>query len=255
MISAVILTKNEEKNISECLKTLEWCDEVIVIDDNSSDKTREFAEGLGAKVFVHPLNNNFATQRNYGLEKAGESFDTAQDKWVLFVDADERVTPSLRKEITQYTNNPITQFDGFLIKRKDFLFGKWLEHGETSNIRLLRLAKKETGRWVRPVHEVWQVRGETGEFVNPLLHYPHQTIKEFLEDINFYTDLNAKVFYEQGVKAFFWQIPAYPLGKFIRNYFLRLGFLDGTAGFLQAIFMSFHSFLTRAKLWLLWQKI
>lgn len=248
LISALVLTKNEEKNIEECLKTLGWCDEIIIIDDNSTDKTREIGKSLGAKVFIHPLSSDFSRQRNYGLERvAGE--------WVLFVDADERVTPELVESIKyQVLSIKNTDILAYKIPRKDFLFGKWLRFGETGNIKLLRLAKKGTGRWIRPVHEVWQISGKLGELKNPLLHYPHQTIKEFLENINFYTDLNACVFYDQGIKVPFWQILVYPLAKFIKNYFLKLGFFDGTAGLLHATLMSFHSFLTRAKLWLLWQK-
>lgn len=244
MVSAVVLTKNEETNIKDCLETLSWCDEMIIIDDNSTDKTKEIAGKLGAKVFEHPLNNDFSAQRNFGLEKAiGE--------WVLFVDVDERVTPELRKEILQAVAG---RHEGYFLKRKDFLFGKWLRFGETASIKLLRLAKREAGRWIRPVHEIWQIKGKVGELKNPLSHYPHQTMKEFLEDVNFYTTLNAKVFYKEGVRVSWWQIIAYPVGKFIKNYFLKLGFLDGIVGFLHAIFMSFHSFLTRAKLWFLWQK-
>lgn len=263
MTSAVVLTKNEENNIIGCLEALEWCDEIIVIDDYSEDETLKrifnfqasclvgrqaiFKQKDKVKIFKRHLNNDFAGQRNDGLKRA-------RGDWVLFVDADERVTPSLREEITRYTNNPMTQFSGFLIKRRDFLFGRWLKHGETGNVKLLRLAKKDAGKWIRPVHEVWKINGQVGELKNPLLHYPHQTIKEFLQDINFYTTLHAKGFYENGGKVSWWQICLFPLAKFIVNYWLRLGFLDGLPGFLHAALMSFHSFLTRAKLWFLWQK-
>jgi len=254
LISAVVLTKNEEKNILECLKTLKWCDEIIVIDDYSEDGTLEkifnfqFSIFNKIKIFKRHLDGDFAEQRNYGLKKA-------KGEWVLFVDADERTTEALASEI----KNQISKIKkggviGFYLKRIDFMWGKRLRYGETGEIRLLRLAKKEAGKWARPVHEVWQINGQIGELTNPLLHYPHQTIREFLESINFYTTLNAKVFYEHGVKVSYWHIIVYPLAKFIKNYFLKLGFLDGMAGLLQATFMSFHSFLTRAKLWLLWQK-
>lgn len=249
MISAVVLTKNEEKNIGECFETLGWCDEIIVVDDYSSDQTidqiKNFAQVTPVKVriFERHLDGDFAGQRNYGLEKAAGD-------WVLFVDADERITPELSEEITQKIGIP-KNCAGFYIKRKDFIFGKWLNHGETGNIKLLRLAKKKAGEWQRLVHEVWQIGGKAGELQNPLLHYPHQTVREFLEDINFYTSLNAKAFYDEGLKVSAWQIIVYPAAKFLKNYFWRLGFLDGTSGFLIAVFMSFHSFLTRAKLYLL----
>lgn len=243
MISAVVLTKNEEKNIGECLKTLQWCDEIVVIDDYSTDKTigviRGF-RGIGEKVkiFSRKLGGDFSAQRNYGLEKA-------RGEWVLFVDADERVTAALAKEI-----GGIGEFrgiEGFYIKRRDFLFGKWLKHGETRDIRLIRLIRKGAGRWERRVHEKLRILGEVGDLREPLLHYPHQSLTEFLEDINFYTDLDAKEFY-QNYRRDDISIVFYPLAKFVQNYFLKLGFLDGMAGFLQATLMSFHSFLTRAKL-------
>jgi len=248
MISAVVLTKNEEKNILPCIKSLWWCDEIIIIDDYSTDQTVRKIQSASwrtkLKIFKRCLNGNFASQRNFGLEKA-------KGEWVLFVDADERVTPALAAEIKKKILK--TRCNGFYLKRQDFWAGKWLKYGETGNIKLLRLGKKSTGKWERPVHEVWKIKGKIGILKNSLLHYPHQTVAEFVKDINFYTDLNAKVFYQQGVKVSFWQIFAYPLGKFFINYFWKKGFLDGLSGFVFALLMSFHSFLTRAKLWGLWQ--
>jgi len=266
MISAVILTKNEEKSIKPCVKSLWWCDEIIIVDDYSTDKTikkiqnskspafrRDPAKGGGKiqnensklKIFKRHLNGDFAGQRNFGLEKARE-------EWVLFVDADERVAPALAAEIKKKILK--TSCNGFYLKRQDFWAGKWLKHGETGNIKLLRLGKKSAGKWERPVHEVWKIKGKIGTLKNPLIHYPHQTLTEFIRDINFYTDLNAKFFYQRGIKTSLWQILAYPLGKFFINYFWKRGFLDGLPGLVFALFMSFHSFLTRAKLWSLWQK-
>lgn len=243
MISAVVLAKNEEENIGECLEILKWCDEIIVIDDESGDKTCEIAEKLQAKVFTRALNLDYAAQRNYGLQKA-------QGDWVLFVDADERVDEDLRAEIKEAVEDP--NFSGYFVKRTDFIFGRWLNHGETADVRLLRLARKGTGEWVRPVHEVWKITGNVGYLETPLLHYPHPQVAEFLGKINLYTTLDAQEFYKQGSRRVGTaSIIFYPVGKFLRNYFLKLGFLDGTAGFMMAMMMSFHSFLTRGKLWLL----
>lgn len=240
MISAVVLTKNEEKNIKECIYALKWCDELVVIDDESWDKTREIAQRLGAKVFTRPLNSDFAAQRNFGLQQA-------RGEWILFVDADERVSKELASEIQESVKKP--NHSGYFVKRKDFMFRHWLEHGETGNIKLLRLARKEAGEWVRPVHEVWNICGDTRELKNHLLHFPHQTVAEFLQRINFYTTLDANIFFQNGERVGFLKIIAYPTGKFISNYFFKLGFLDGMAGFLVATMMSFHSFLTRGKIW------
>ena len=114
---------------------------------------------------------------------------------------------------------------------------------------MLRLARKKAGAWYGKVHEQWVVEGETDTFENHLIHYPHPTISEFLSEINFYTTIRAKELLEAHEKASVLKIIFYPKAKFIQNYFFRLGFLDGIPGMVQAILMSFHSFLVRAKLW------
>lgn len=247
MISVIILTRNEEKNIVDCFQTLNFCDEKIVVDDESEDRTAEIAEKFGAKVFKNALNDDFANQRNFGQEKA-------TGDWVLFVDADERVTPELAEEIIQLTNNPVNQDEGFFIKRRDFLFGKEMKYGETGRIKLLRIAKRNAGKWTGKIHERWEITGQVGELRSSLLHYPHQKISEFLKKINFYTDLRAKELYDKGAKVYWWSIILYPKGKFLLNYFIKKGFLDGISGLIFVVLMSFHSFLVRGKLWLLWQR-
>lgn len=247
MVSAVILTKNEENNIVDCLETLSWCGEILVIDDYSEDRTVEIAKKLGAKVYQHSLEENFSVQRNFGLEKAiGD--------WVFFVDADERVPSSLCSEILQITNKQINKYNGFYLKRRDILWGKVLQHGEVGDIKLLRLAKKGKGKWQGLVHEAWDIQKPLASLRNQLFHNPHPTIREFLKEINLYTDIRSKELYEQGIRANFLTIALYTKAKFIQNYFFKLGFLDGNAGLVHAMLMSFHSFLVRGKLWLLWHK-
>ena len=162
-ISAIVLAKNEQGNIRKCLEALKWCQELIVIDDYSEDKTAEFALKMGAKVFKRHLKDDFASQRNFGLSKA-------KGDWVLFVDADEIVTPQLKKEILKYID--VFRCDGFYLRRQDFWGGKALNYGETSKVKLLRLAKSKAGKWKRKVHEVWEVKGKVGELKNPLYLSP-----------------------------------------------------------------------------------
>ncbi len=252
MISVVIITKNEEKNILDCLESVLWADEVVIVDDNSEDRTLEVVKNLSnkkIKIYSRDLNEDFASQRNYALSKATQ-------KWVLFVDADERVSSELREEINTFLIEGVktSNVNGFFIKRKDVLWGKILKYGETGSIKLLRFAKKDSGVWTGKVHETWQAEGNLSETENYLIHFPHQTIDEFLSEINFYTSLRAKELYENGIKGSVRNIILYPKGKFFKNYLLKLGFLDGIEGFIFAIFMSLHSFLVRGKLWLLWRK-
>lgn len=245
-ISAVILTKNEEKNIRKCITTVRWSDEIIVIDDYSKDNTPEIAKSLNAKVYFRNLNGDFAGQRNFGLEKA-------KGEWVLFVDADERVPEALASEIKN-DQLPMANYSGFYIRRQDVLWGKELKRGEVGNTWLLRLARKNVGRWGRRVHEVWDVKGRVGRLRNPLLHYPHQTLREFITDIDFYSTLHAQQKFEDEERSNLLNILVWPKLKFINNWIIKLGFLDETAGFVHAMMMSFHSFLAWSKLWLLQSK-
>ncbi len=244
MISAIVLTKNEEKNIKDCLDSLKWCDEIVVIDDNSTDKTKELAQKVGAKVITHSLDSDFSQQRNFALKQASHD-------WIFFVDADERVSDKLASEIQKQLKN--TAASGFYCKRIDNFLGKWLKYGEIGVVRILRLAKRDSGQWKRSVDEYWNVTGKLQILKNPLLHYSHQTLTEFLTSINERSTLNAEAFYQEGkrVTLFEWFKPK---GKFIFNYFFRLGFLDGISGFVFAVLMSLHSFSVRVKLYLLWRK-
>lgn len=247
MISAVILTKNEEKNIGACLDSIAWCDEKIVVDDHSEDKTVEIAKKKGAKVFSRAMHNDFSDQRNFALSKAAGD-------WIFFIDADERVSSALWYEIMQHTSESIDDYSGFYVKRQDTMWGKVLHHGETGNVILLRLARKGAGKWEGNVHERWNVKGKTTVLKNSLDHFPHSTVTEFLKEINFYTDLRAEELFKKKTNANWLSIIAYPKAKFILNYIFRGGFLDGLPGLVVAILMSFHSFLVRGKLWLMWQK-
>ncbi len=248
-ISAIILTKNEEKNIVDCLESLSFVDEIIVIDDYSKDRTTEVAENFNPriKIFQRALGGNFSEQRNFGLSKA-------KKEWVLFIDADERISSGLKEEITNFIKSDDQTFQGFELERRDILWGKQLKHGETGNIKIIRFAKKNAGKWTGKVHEIWNIKEQIGTLKMPLYHYPHQSIEEFLREINFYTDLRAKELYEKNVRVNFLKIIFYPKAKFLLNYFLKLGFWDGVEGLIFAIMMSFHSFLVRGKLWMLWQK-
>lgn len=251
MLSVIILTKNEESNIIDCLETVLWVDEIIIVDDFSTDRTLEIIRSFKnkkIKIYKNSLDNDFSKQRNFGLSKSTK-------KWVLFVDADERVTQELKKEINEIIiNYKKNEINGYFVKRKDIMWGKVLQHGETGNIKLLRFGKKTCGIWKGKVHEVWDMEGKTDNLEHGLLHYPHRKINDFLKEINFYSSLRASELYENKIQVSYLDIILYPKAKFILNYFLKLGFLDGIEGLIFAVMMSFHSFLVRGKLWMLWQK-
>ncbi|MEK7597640.1 MAG: glycosyltransferase family 2 protein [Patescibacteria group bacterium] len=258
-ISAVVLTKNEEKNIERCLKSLGFCDEIIVVDDYSTDRTIEIVRkidvGVGHdrpvyKIIENHLNNDFAQQRNFGMNKTNND-------WVLFIDADEEVSEELKKEIHRNFQFSIFNFQTYSIKRRDYFWGKELKYGEVKKVReqgILRLVKKNSGTWMGTVHEVFYTAKNTGQLNGFLNHYPHQTLKEFINDINYYSSIRAEELFNRGIKTNIFEIIFFSMIKFIYNYFFNLGFLDGPAGFTYAFMMSFHSFLVRGKLYQLINK-
>jgi len=247
MITVIVLTKNEEKNIERCLESVKWCDEVVVIDDGSKDNTLKIAEKYNAKVYLHDLNNDFSLQRNFGLQKA-------KNEWVLFIDADEVVSEPLIYEIQNVIglkSQNLKNYNGFCIKRSDYIWGRQLKYGESGNLMFLRLGRRGKGIWQGKAHEKWEIEGEIAELKNSILHFPHSTLAEFLREINFYTDIRANELRDKKAGVSFWSIILYPIGKFMTSYILKKGFMDGIQGLMFAISMSFHSFLVRSKLYLL----
>jgi glycosyltransferase involved in cell wall biosynthesis len=242
-LTTIILAKNEEKNIRDCILSVKFSEEIIVIDDNSSDLTKEISLRLGANVYQRNLNDDYAAQRNYGLKKASE-------EWVLFIDADERVSEILAKEISGVITEK-KDISGYYLKRVDNIWGKQIAHGEIGSMQLLRLAKKDSGLWKRKVHEYWDVRGKLATLENSLVHYPHQNIAEFLKEINNYSRLHAESNFEEGKRSSLIKIIVFPMAKFIENFFIRQGYRDSVYGFVIALLMSLHSFLAWSNLWIL----
>jgi len=251
-LSAIVLTKDEE--LTDTLESLSFCEEIIIIkDENSKFQASNYKQiqSTNVKVFKHNLADDFAGQRNYGLSKA-------KNEWVLFVDADERVSGALASEVSGilYLVYPRPELgskagiSGYYIKRRDYIWGKEIKHGEAGNMKLIRLAKRNAGLWRRSVHEYWDIKGEVGELKNPLIHHPHQTLREFIEHLNYFSSLHAEENKKEGKASNIFKIILWPKLKFFYNYFIRLGFLDGTAGFVLVVMMSFHSFLAWSKQWL-----
>lgn len=244
MITAVVLTKNEEKSIKDCLKSLSFCDEIILVDDYSTDKTIQIASSFGVVVLRRNLNNDFSSQRNFGLDKA-------KGPWVLFVDADERIPENLKLEIISKINDPMNKNVGYFIKRRTFFLGRELKFGQISQDKVLRLAKKDAGRWKRKVHECWDVKGKVDNLKNPLDHFTYDSLDDFIHKINVYSDIHAESLLEEKKYSNLFKIIFYPPFKFFDNFILKRGFLDGIYGLVFAFLISFHSFLGWSKLWLL----
>jgi len=240
MLTAVVLTKNEEKNIERCINSLGFCNEIIVVDDESTDDTVKITKNLGAKILSHKM-VNYGDQRNWVL-------DQIRSTWVLFVDADEIVSKELAGDIQKALIK--NQANGYLIHRVDHLWNHTFKYGDVGNVWLLRLARRGAGLWKGAVHETWKIDGQVSKLKGDLNHYPHPTVVEFLKHINNYSTLKAAEFHESGRKTNILEIIFAPIWRFKCLYIFKLGFLDGTAGFVHAMMMSFYVFLTAGKLFM-----
>lgn len=247
-LSAIVLTKNEESNIDRCLKSLDFCDEIIVVDDFSDDRTQEIAKKYQAKVFSRHLEGDFAAQRNFADQKA-------TGDWLLHIDADEVVSDDLMKEIMIIVMSQHPRHNVYYIKRRDHFFNKIMTMGEVSQVYalgLVRLMKKNSGSWIGEVHEKFVTKEKIGELHQFIEHYPHKTLTDFIRKINYYSSIRADELYKKSKRVSILSIVFTPIGKFIYTYFVKFGFLEGAEGFMYSFFMAFHSFLVRAKLHLKW---
>ncbi|MDP3974589.1 MAG: glycosyltransferase family 2 protein [bacterium] len=243
-LSVVILTKNEEEKIEQAIRSALFADEILIIDDYSTDKTLEIAQKYKVNFAQRSLNNNFSQQRNFALNQA-------KGDWIFFLDADEVITSELKVEIKTILSKN-SSFCAFYIKRRDIFWGRVLKHGELKTAYhkgIIRLIKKNSGIWEGNVHERFVTTKITGRLKGFINHYSHNSIKEFIIDINNYSTIRAKELQKKCLETNIFQILFYPIAKFKMNYIIKLGFLDGVPGFIYSFMMSFHSFLVRAKLY------
>jgi glycosyltransferase involved in cell wall biosynthesis len=241
-LSIAILAKNEANNLRQLLPTLSFASEVVIVDDQSTDDTAVIVKQHKAKLFSHPLNSDFAKQREIALSKA-------HNQWVLMLDADERLSPELKSWLETF--RPEKNISGYSFRRFDWFYHQKIKYGEAGSTRVTRLVKKNTGQYIRPVHEVWQSPLPVKKTALAIKHYPHPSVKSFIEHVNFYSTINAEHWQKNSRPVSVGEIIFVPFLKFIYTYVVRLGFLDKVPGFIYSFMMSFHSFLSRAKLYLL----
>ena len=239
-VSACVIARNEADEVADCLARLTWADEIVVVDDESTDATVKVAERFTRHVLVRPKRDDFAAQRNFAL-------DAAVGDWVLFVDADERVSEALREEILTAVRAP--DVAGYFLRRQDVNFGYAFRYGESMRAPILRLARRGAGRFHGRVHETWRVSGPTRVLHAPLLHYSHADISAFLRKVDYQSSLAATRLAEEGRGGHAWELVVHPLGNFVRNYVVHQGFRDGVPGLIYALLMALHPFLARAKRW------
>jgi len=242
-VAAIVIAKNEERNIQACLQSLAWADEVLVIDAESTDKTAELARAAGARVIVRPW-SGFGAQKNFAMEQA-------QADWVLIVDADERVSQDLRDEILR-----VLQYDGsnvtaYRVPRRNYYYGTWIRGAGQYPDRQTRLVRRECGRYnYLPVHEHLEVNGFVEDLRGHLDHYTHPTVVSHEAKIERYSSLAAEERLRRGkTDAAWYHLLFNPIWTFFKVYLLRGGYRDGLPGFLVSGFSAAHVLLKYAKLW------
>jgi len=240
-VSALVIAHNEEKNIRRCLESLSWADEIVLVDAESQDGTVQIAKEYTQRVYSQPW-GGFVAQRNWALQQA-------QHQWVLFLDADEVISPRLREEIEALKTKGIGECRGFEIPRKSFYLGGWVNHcGWYPNYQL-RLFDREEGKWEGGmIHEKVKVQGRVERLKGEILHYPYPDLSSHLQRLDNYSTLKAEDLYHQGKRPHFWDLLFRPFFKFLKMFFLRFGFLEGMRGLIISCFGAYYSFLGYAKL-------
>jgi len=239
-ISAVVITNNEERNIGECLLSLKFADEIVVVDSGSADRTLELIRNFTDKIFIRPL-SSFYEAKNFGIEQAS-------GEWILSVDADERVSPELGEEIKRVVESSPEEV-GYFIPRRNFLGNKWLKYGGQYPDFQLRLFRKDKGRFAPvAVHERVEVEGKVGYLQNVLLHYTYRDLSDFLHKIDRYTSLEAQETGGSGKISVF-DLFYLPTRKFLSTYVLKRGYKDGILGITACGLTAFYVFVKLAKVW------
>ena len=240
-LSAVIIARNEEANLPACLASLAGlADEIVLVDSESSDRTPAIARAAGARVATHAFDG-------FGAAKQ-RALDMATGTWALSIDADEVVTPALADEMRRLVASEVEP-NGFEVRRDVFFVGRHLRFGGMGNDWVLRLFRRTEGRFSADrVHEHVEVRGRTARLRGSLEHHAYRTLTEHVEKMNRYTEMQAVLKTERGVRYRTWMWLRLPWEVFARLV-LRLGVLDGTAGVLFATMSAYSAWLKYAKTW------
>ena len=238
-ITATIITLNEERNIARAIESLRCCDEIVVVDSGSIDRTVELAQKLGARV-VDESFTGYASQKNKAAEAASHD-------WILSLDADEALSESLEAEIWQLKKNG-PKYDGYTVPRLAQYLGRWILHSGWYPDRKIRLYDRRKARWVGNfVHESVQVKGRVGKLDSNLLHFTCSSLSEHLKTMDRYTTLAAEEIVGRKQRVSLSRLILDPAWTFLRSYVVQRGFLDGIEGLTIAYMAALYTFLKYAK--------
>ena len=241
-ISAVVTTYNEEANIGDCIESLFWCDEIVVVDSFSTDRTPEISKSYSKVRFLQRPYRGSASQKNWAM-------DQTAFEWILIFDADERCTPELQEEITSLLESS-PRAEAYTIKRRAYFMDRVIRYSGWQHDRVVRLIKTGAGRYPnKRVHADMQTRGPAAVLKNPMLHYMVESFDQYLPRIVKYGFWGAAQGWRTGRTSGFLQVLGRPLWRFVRMYFVQFGFLDGMAGLVFCLLQAFGTYLKWAILW------
>ncbi|MFC1513130.1 glycosyltransferase family 2 protein [Thermodesulfobacteriota bacterium] len=239
-LSVAIITRNEEERLVDCLASVAFADEVVVVDSESHDRTPEIAKEAGARLFVEPW-RGFGPQKQFAI-------DQCKHLWVLVLDADERIPPETAAEITALLDGA-PKHSAYSLPRKNFFSGRWIRHAGWWPDRVVRLFRKDCNRMSdHLVHESLQVGGSVGELANPMVHLTNRNLQQTMDKVNHYSSAGAEEMFARGERASILKAVARGSWAFLYNYLFRLGFLDGGQGLVIACTDGINKFLKYAKL-------
>lgn len=243
-LSVVISAFNEEKKIADCLSSVAFADEIIIVDCSSIDATAIISKKYTKHVFVRPNNLMLNVNKNFGFSKA-------TGDWVLSLDADERVSPELATEIQSIIENESYTINGYWIPRKNIIFGKWIKHAGWFPDYQLRLFQKGKGKFPeKHVHEMIQIIGETAKLKESIIHFNYDTISQFLQKLDIIYGPNEAEQLLSNNYTFSWaDAIRMPVKEFISRFFARQGYKDGFHGLMLSLLMAFYHFIVFAKIW------
>lgn len=239
-LSVIILARNEEELIGECINSVKLInpDEILVIDDNSTDQTVKVASKKGARIIKYPM-NNFAQSRNFAMQKASSD-------WLLYIDADERFSKELALKIKS-TITSDAKFSAYALTRVNYYLGKKWPKIEV----MLRLFKKNSLKeWYGQLHESALVSGDVYTIPHPLIHFTHRNLSEMVTNTNIWSDIEAKLRFDAHHPAVvWWRLPHVMLPVFFDYYISQKGYTVGSVGLIESLYQAFSIFITYAKLW------
>jgi glycosyltransferase involved in cell wall biosynthesis len=258
-ISVVLSVRNEEAKIEQALGSVRWADEIILMDNESTDSTARLAKKYGAKVYRGKNNPMLNVNKNIGFTKATSD-------WILSLDGDEVITPELAVEIRRvirHTSCKPGSADepardvadsgtaGYWIPRKNFLFGKWIQHGLWWPDKQLRLFRRGMGAFpCKHVHEYLALTGPAGELAQPMIHHNYETVSQFIRKMDeLYTESEVSAYQNQGYCIKWTDAVRFPVSDFVKTYFAQKGYKEGLHGLVLSMLQAFYSFIVFVKLW------